>query len=244
MEGGYLPWKNKRKEVVDQLDVVSKPLPPPPHGSYWLQKDSGAWVLRETEKSDEPEQLNSVTIASPTVIEHTVMPSDTLQGICLRYRVNVTDVRRINMFSGNSIQCKKILRIPLTKDISISAQEDTHEVLLQKFRNETGESVAESRVYLEDSAWELEVALGAWRGDDQWEKKQYLDILSKTLQINGQETSLDDCGLINSNAKRTVFASTVDGFAPQKKEISPVAVRVPREVAPYTVIELATRVPV
>lgn len=37
-------------------------------------------------------------------IEHTVLPTDTLQGICLRYKVALRDLKRANCFFGNSLQ--------------------------------------------------------------------------------------------------------------------------------------------
>ena len=49
-------------------------------------------------------------------LEHVVLPSDTLQGICLAYKVNVTRLRQANCFSGNSLSlAPKKLVIPLSK---------------------------------------------------------------------------------------------------------------------------------
>ena len=39
----------------------------------------------------------------PSVLEHVVMPGDTIQGICLRYRVSAIELRRHNNFSGKSL---------------------------------------------------------------------------------------------------------------------------------------------
>eukprot|EP01032_Pedospumella_encystans_P006431 gene6431-7703_t len=78
MEGGYLPWKNKTKNVVDHVDAVGKSLPPPPPGSVWCRESAGSWVL----KNAEPVPLgneNVITVEEPIIIEHTVMPDDTLQ---------------------------------------------------------------------------------------------------------------------------------------------------------------------
>lgn len=93
-----------------------------------------------------------------------------LAGICLRYRVSAVDLRRLNLFSGNNIQFKKTLRIPLSFDsVNEFKQIETNEVILQKFKNETNELNAEARAYLEDSNWNLESALASWRADSQWE---------------------------------------------------------------------------
>lgn len=49
-------------------------------------------------------------------VEHVVLPSDTLQGICLAYKVNVTRLRQANCFSGNTLSlAPKKLVIPLSK---------------------------------------------------------------------------------------------------------------------------------
>lgn len=84
------------------------------------------------------------------------------------------EVRRVNMFSGNAIQHIKTLRIPLQKGVSVIGEErdSSREAILQRFRDETKESIAESRIYLEDNNWDLDVALGAWRGDENWEGTQ------------------------------------------------------------------------
>jgi len=229
MEGGYLPWKNKTRNIVDHVDAVGKPLPPPPPGSVWFRESAGSWVLKNAETPAPLGNENIVTIEEPTIIEHTVMPDDTLQGICLRYRASVMEIRRMNLFSGNNIHCKKTLRIPLSKGQIVTGQENTKDVILQKFRNETSESLAESRVYLEDNNWELELALKAWREDEQWEHKQYFDVVLQTQAQFSSSTHLDDS---SREGKRTVFAATVDETNVLKKTV-PVAIRMPKEVAPH-----------
>jgi hypothetical protein len=41
-----------------------------------------------------------INFINPSVLEHVVMPGDTIQGICLRYRVSAIELRRHNGFSG------------------------------------------------------------------------------------------------------------------------------------------------
>jgi hypothetical protein len=49
-------------------------------------------------------------------LEHVVLPTDTLQGICLAYKINTTRLRQANCFSGNSLSlAPKKLVIPLSK---------------------------------------------------------------------------------------------------------------------------------
>lgn len=171
MEGGYLPWKNKSIVVADELDSLNKPLPSPPVGFVWSKDCEGVWVLV---KVDESANVPERSTSDPSVIYHDVQPEDTLQGICLRYGVSIMEVRRVNMFSGNAIQHIKILRIPLIKGVSPVGDErdSSKEAILQRFRDETKESIAESRLYLEDNHWDLTIALSAWRGDESWESNQ------------------------------------------------------------------------
>lgn len=49
-------------------------------------------------------------------VEHIVLPTDTIQGICLAYKVNTTRLRQANHFSGNSLLlAPKKLIIPISK---------------------------------------------------------------------------------------------------------------------------------
>ena len=47
--------------------------------------------------------------------EHIVLPSDTLQGICLAYKISATRLRQVNQFSGNSLtMAPKKLIVPFS----------------------------------------------------------------------------------------------------------------------------------
>ncbi len=49
-------------------------------------------------------------------VEHVVLPSDTLQGLCLSYKISASKIRQVNRFSGNSlVAAPKKLIIPLTR---------------------------------------------------------------------------------------------------------------------------------
>ena len=49
-------------------------------------------------------------------VEHVIVPTDTLQGICLAYKISSTRLRQANHFSGNSLLlAPKKLVIPLSK---------------------------------------------------------------------------------------------------------------------------------
>ena len=132
----------------------------------------------------------------------------------MHYRVSAIHVRRLNMFSGNNIQFKKVLRIPLDSSTApvgaeVMKQKDTPEVLIQKFKNATNEMALEARSYLEDSNWDFQVALSRCEEDSRWElskvnssttiqqQLQQPDMFVKTLQIvDEDEGDTEDLRLV------------------------------------------------
>lgn len=182
MDGGMLPWRNQKlmKSGVDS-DFYAQSLPPPPVGFMWERNCDGSWELLNIEeikrkKSYGQDNDNTKTdlqkITQPTVIEHTVLSTDTLQGLCLKYGTTAITLRRQNCFSGNNIQVFKTLRIPLEAGAFVVLQTttDSKDIILQKFKNDTGEIELEAKLYLEDSGWNLDKAIAQWQGDDQWTK--------------------------------------------------------------------------
>ncbi|GKY91247.1 hypothetical protein MPSEU_000098000 [Mayamaea pseudoterrestris] len=110
-------------------------------------------------------------------VEHVVLPTDTLQGICLAYKVNVTRLRQANSFSGNSLLlAPKKLVIPLSKQAlrsgCIRVQDtDAKEYKLHAFLAEYPDlGTSEARAYLELADWVLEDASQSAREDCEWEK--------------------------------------------------------------------------
>ena len=47
-------------------------------------------------------------------VEHIVLPSDTLQGICLAYKISLTRLRQVNQFTGPLSSAPKKLIVPLS----------------------------------------------------------------------------------------------------------------------------------
>lgn len=173
MEGGILPWRTQSicNNCPDLVDACSKSLPPPPSGYFWEKdEENGNWVLSELPKAFEME--GSVVFMKPSVVEHIIMPTDTIQGICLRYRVTSTDLRRANLFSGNNIRFKTSLLIPINGGSIVNPQVETHDVTLQRFKNITGEGIEEARMYLEEYEWDLRKAIDGWNDDRRWEETQ------------------------------------------------------------------------
>lgn len=184
MEGGSLPWKTQT--IVNNspdISTFSKPLPPPPHGFYWEKKQDDSWELLAVQ-NDSVNGVKRTKVENPSVIEHTVMPSDTFQGICLRYHVSATELRRVNMFSGNNIQFIKTLKIPLAPGVEFESQVDGPEVLVRRFSNLTNEGHAEATLYLQENGWDVDKAFAQWQVDENWEHQQHLEKVRQVV-LNG-----------------------------------------------------------
>ncbi len=109
--------------------------------------------------------------AESSYLEHVVLPTDTLQGLCLAYKVSATQLRMENKFSGNSLQmAPKKLKIPMNgvaKGMMIKTQDkSSSEFKLYSFLAEipTMEQI-EAKVYLDLSNWDLSEAIRSARED-------------------------------------------------------------------------------
>ena len=58
----------------------------------------------------------------------------------------------------------------------MNLQASDHEVLIQRFKNHTSESYAESRFYLEEHQWDLGRAMIEWSGAEIWAKDKQLPL--------------------------------------------------------------------
>lgn len=109
--------------------------------------------------------------------EHVVLPTDTLQGLCLAYKISATRLRMVNGFSGNSLQmAPKKLRIPTdvtTAGRMIRTQDkSSKEYKLYALMAEVPcMELVEAKAYLDLSNWDLEEALRSAREDDGWNLK-------------------------------------------------------------------------
>jgi hypothetical protein len=170
-EGGMLPWKlDNNKAITPALDDYGKPLPNPPAGHVWefIEKK---WELIEKTGQDAAAE-NTKVFAEPTkdplIVDHVVLPSDTMNGICLRYNVSAVDIRRLNNFSGSNVQLFKTLRIPVGPNATQSdIRQDPSLLLPQQFKNLTGEGSVETAFYLEEAGNDLQRALQLWKADNE-----------------------------------------------------------------------------
>lgn len=64
--------------------------------------------------SDAPSSSAGVRVGSRRVIEHTVLASDTLEGIAITYGIRPDVLKRVNkLFSASSLHMRRTLQIPL-----------------------------------------------------------------------------------------------------------------------------------
>lgn len=114
------------------------------------------------------------------LVEHIVLPSDTLQGICIQYRISATKLRQINIFSGSSLKLapkRLLVPVPISNchsslDSSIRLQDrTTKEYKLHKILSECPSlTTPEIESYLSLHNDDLENALNAALSDLDWEK--------------------------------------------------------------------------
>mmetsp|Transcript_1122 Transcript_1122/g.3822 ORF Transcript_1122/g.3822 Transcript_1122/m.3822 type:complete len:410 (-) Transcript_1122:206-1435(-) len=178
-EGGRYPWKRTpegaRAPYLKFPEDIHKPLPPPPKGFDWYRDERGNYELRATTQRDPVDEASSEDEEKeeqrPDFVQHVVLPSDTLAGLSLRYGVPRSEICRANGFEGEKVKTKEVLRIPLRKQKrgGATAQEDTKEVRLQKFKNATGLGSIEARIYLEATNYDVDKAVENARSDDLFE---------------------------------------------------------------------------
>jgi len=112
----------------------------------------------------------------PEFYEHLVVPRDTFQGLCLRYRVKAHVLRKHNGLSSDCLRGLEVVRIPTDRKptSSAAAAEDdltTNAAAVQKLRRLVpGLGSIEAKLYLEDHEYSVTKALEAWKADEEWEK--------------------------------------------------------------------------
>lgn len=173
-----LPWKiqkivqpeNGILETCHYADL-SRPLPDPPKGQTWAQNETTReWTLvplisATADGDDNTRDPNSSAIAD-RVQYHRVLPTDTFQGLCLRYKVTPAELRRANRMMGTNLQLgPEKLIIPANGANAPAAVPGTPKekvaALLSRvpMSVRSGLSAAEVRAYLEIADWDVDRAV-------------------------------------------------------------------------------------
>lgn len=158
--------------------------------------------LKDMSKDDATDELTPkkpAPVLGRDYVIHTVLPSDTFSGLCLRYKIKAVTLRRINQFSGTNLAlAPSQLVIPLTTDLSniriqdVTSKEYKLQVLVSDFPQLT---ILERKAYLEMNDWNLEATTKQVQEDNNWEEKQVeqerrLEAKLKSLEIQYKNDKL------------------------------------------------------
>jgi hypothetical protein len=128
--------------------------------------------------ADSSSSLSDSPASDPTAeqfVEHTVLPTDTMQGLCLKYKVSVIKLRQVNRFSGsNLLLAPAKLKIPLADGLVVHRQDvESPEYKIHFLRAELPKlSEREAKSYLEIADWNLPAAIREAREDISWGETQ------------------------------------------------------------------------
>lgn len=197
-KGAQFPLKIQKTKAAPTLSYanIDKTLQAP-NGKRWnLDPVEKEWSLVNKESSaccivdvdavviTEPVSMDEIGTCEATereinddplalYVEHYIAPSDTFEGICLRYNIKPLELRRANGFTNENLTLvPNPLKIPRRDDIAEGVilidgagpmtQNEVTMVLLKKCR---GMKRAEARAYLMLNDWNLAEALENARED-------------------------------------------------------------------------------
>jgi hypothetical protein len=195
-EGGLFAWKLQTiRQRGPAANYSNMSLPHPPKGQHWVQDlDTREWYLTEIKTievddgndgilqqaqpvvvmvGEDAVVVQEATVEEepvPGVVQHSILPTDTFQGICLKYRLTPTELRRANGgFSGTNLSLvPNPLRIPVNqkyrdskhsqhdKEGQSSTAADKMRMLQRKCPSL---HKTEAKCYLELNDWSVEKAL-------------------------------------------------------------------------------------
>lgn len=123
---------------------------------YFYDSDSDG-----ASNDENDDQICTDLNANDGFYKHIVLPSDTLQGICLQYKVSSTKLKKINRFSGSTLLlAPKVLNIPKQPGVFPSFQNTESKefkihYVLAKYPHL---KIKEISVILENNDWSLLLA--------------------------------------------------------------------------------------
>eukprot|EP01083_Nonionella_stella_P091684 256375_1 len=213
-EGGIYPWKRQNLNVAKAADYsnLQNPLPKPPPGSAWYRDPSTReWKVISTENVDVGapaivavnDKAESLLPGDSDYLSHHVQPTDTLQGICLKYHVTPTEIRQSNRFSGSNLAlAPDSLMIPLKRNLPPIVKQpaqDSKDQKINAFMRIMNSKVGgagkmkerigrkEAVAYLEINDYNVEESVADAKDDLGWEAQ---DARNKYCQNATAESSL------------------------------------------------------
>lgn len=176
-EGGYYPWKVQKIDThrgpATNYHGVNRPLPPPPKNMAWVHDEkTREWRLEATAVVVDAEVIDDDDKESTgPFLEHIVQPTDTFQGVCLRYKVTPTELRQANRFSGTNLNlAPNPLRIPRKDNIqaatAIPVSGLTREQQISAVRRACPKLArTEAKCFLELNDWDVNLAIADAKDD-------------------------------------------------------------------------------
>jgi hypothetical protein len=134
--------------------------------------------IEDSNTNSDDDGMPEAPVLGKDYVVHTILSSDTFQGLLLRYKIKAVELRRVNQFSGTNLAlAPSHLIIPLTGERSLDSirlqDTDSHEYKLQVVLTEYPQlTVTERKAYLEMSNWNVDAALKEMSKDMQWEEDQ------------------------------------------------------------------------
>lgn len=189
-EGGLYPWKVQKTKSLPRAHYHRMSLGEPPAGMEWTQNaETREWTLREISSTATPITVDAeatkistddtIPLAHaepiPQVLHHVVTETDTMQGICLKYKVSATQLRQANCFSGTNLKlAPKVLKIPnsnrtIAPTTNIIQSEHENKIA-QVYVKHKSLSRKEVRAYLEMNDWNIERTLNEIQQDEEFER--------------------------------------------------------------------------
>jgi hypothetical protein len=166
--------------------------------------------LSQSDDEEDPEfdyQVLNKEVQSTTntyeFYEHIILPSDTLQGICLQYKIKPTKLRQMNRFSGSNLNLapKKLLIPKFQNGVGVREQDRTTKEFKVHFVIATYQfmNLKEATSYLEIFEWDLGNALKSIESDLVWESVHSINGPLKRLTLRENICTFND----NFRRKRT-----------------------------------------
>jgi hypothetical protein len=169
-EGGSLLWKRQSIDThrgpTGDYKSLQRPLPEPPEHLVWVRnEETRDWRLEE--RPEEDFVATAEFIGETDMIVHDIQPTDTFEGICIRYKVSPTALRQANSgFQGSNLAAApNPLVIPIDEGHRYSQQNlvvdtlDTAEQKLAKMQRSCPRlSKTEAKSYLELNDWDINEA--------------------------------------------------------------------------------------
>jgi hypothetical protein len=201
--------KAASKLTSPDYEALNEPLPNPPTGLEWVQKEhlsatQGEWMLQKTEEpNDTQEKEKKEEEALPEFYHHKVTASDTPAGICIRYNVKIQVLRELNptLRSTQNIQTCKELKVPTRKisaaQLSMFKFENEHRSNIQALRTKAELTEAEAKYYLDLHDGDFAAAMHEALEDLHWEQ-------ANRKKEDEEVPSTDEVKIANAPKKRAI----------------------------------------